>query len=38
VFYIKELDPKAAKFSLGTVKAGVYFLAVTSNKTERVIK
>lgn len=35
---IKELDPKAAKFSLGTVKAGVYFLSITAGNKQEVIK
>lgn len=35
---IKELDPKAAKFSLGTVKAGVYFLTITAGNKQEVIK
>ena len=35
---IKELDPKAAKFSLGTVKAGVYFLTITAGNKQEVVK
>lgn len=35
---IKELDPKTAKFSLGTVKAGVYFLTITAGNKQEVIK
>ncbi|MEY4521491.1 MAG: Internalin-J precursor [Bacteroidota bacterium] len=35
---VKVLDPTATNFSSVGLKAGVYFLAVTSNKTERVIK
>jgi hypothetical protein len=35
---IKELDPKAAKFSLGTVKAGVYFLTITIGNKQEVVK
>ena len=35
---IKELDPKVAKFSLGTVKAGVYFLTITAGNKQEVVK
>jgi hypothetical protein len=35
---VKVLNPTATNFSCVGLKAGVYFLAVTSNKTERVIK
>ena len=35
---IKELDPKTAKFSLGTVKAGVYFLTITAGNKQEVVK
>ncbi len=35
---IKELDPKAAKFSLGSVKAGVYFLTITAGNKQEVVK
>ncbi|MBP6091544.1 MAG: T9SS type A sorting domain-containing protein, partial [Crocinitomicaceae bacterium] len=35
---IKELDPKAAKFSIGMVKAGVYFLTITARNKQEVIK
>jgi hypothetical protein len=35
---IKVLDPTATNFSCVGLKAVVYFLAVTSNKTERVVK
>jgi hypothetical protein len=35
---VKVLDPTTTNFSCIGLKAGVYFLAVTSNKTERVIK
>lgn len=35
---VKVLDPSATNFSCVGLKAGVYFLAVYSNKTERVIK
>ena len=35
---IKELDPKAAKFSLGTVKAGVYFLTISAGNKQEVVK
>jgi hypothetical protein len=34
---IKVLDPKAAKFSLGTVKAGVYFLTITTGNKQEVV-
>lgn len=34
----KKLDPKAAKFSLGTVKVGVYFLTITAGNKQEVIK
>jgi hypothetical protein len=35
---VKVIDPTTTNFSCIGLKAGVYFLAVTSNKTERVIK
>ena len=35
---VKELDPKAAKFSLGSIKAGVYFLTITAGNKQEVIK
>jgi hypothetical protein len=35
---IKELDPKTAKFSLGTVKAGVYFLTIIAGNKQEVVK
>ena len=35
---IKELDPKTAKFSLGTAKAGVYFLTITAGNKQEVVK
>jgi hypothetical protein len=35
---VKVLNPTTTNFSCVGLKAGVYFLAVTSNKTERVIK
>lgn len=35
---VKELDPTANKFSLGTVKPGVYFLTVTNGNNQEVIK
>jgi hypothetical protein len=35
---IKELDPKAAKFSLGAVKSGVYFLTITAGNKQEVVK
>ena len=35
---IKELDAKAAKFSLGTAKAGVYFLTITAGNKQEVVK
>jgi hypothetical protein len=35
---VKVLDPTATNFSCVGLKAGVYFLAITSNKTERVVK
>lgn len=35
---IKELDPKASKFSLGSIKAGVYFLTITAGNKQEVIK
>ena len=35
---VKVLNPTATNFSCVGLKAGVYFLAVTSNKTERIIK
>lgn len=35
---IKELDPKAAKFSLGPVKAGVYFLTISVENKQEVVK
>jgi hypothetical protein len=35
---VKVLDPTTTNFSCVGLKAGIYFLAVTSNKTERVIK
>ncbi len=35
---VKVLNPTATNFSCVGLKAGVYFLVVTSNKTERVIK
>jgi hypothetical protein len=35
---VKELDPTASKFTLGAAKPGVYFLTITSNKTESIIK
>ncbi len=35
---IKELDPKANKFSLGAVKAGVYFLTITAGNKQEVVK
>ena len=35
---VKVLNPTATNFSCVGLKAGVYFLAITSNKTERIIK
>jgi hypothetical protein len=35
---IKELDPKAAVFNLENAETGVYFLIITSDKNEEVIK
>lgn len=35
---IKELDPKAAKFCLGGVQAGVYFLIITTGNKQEVVK
>jgi hypothetical protein len=35
---VKVLDPTATNFSCVGLKAGIYFLALSSNKTERVVK
>lgn len=35
---VKELDPTASKFTLGTVKPGVYFLTITAGDKQEVIK
>jgi hypothetical protein len=35
---VKELDPTASKFTLGTVKSGVYFLTITAGDKQEVIK
>jgi len=35
---IKELNPKATQFSLGAVKAGVYFLTITAGNKQEVVK
>jgi hypothetical protein len=35
---VKELDPKATKFSIGAVKPGVYFLNITAGNKQEVIK
>ncbi len=35
---VKELDPTATKFTLGTVKPGVYFLTITAGNKQEVIK
>jgi len=35
---VKELDPTASKFTLGTVKPGVYFLTITAGNKQEVIK
>jgi hypothetical protein len=35
---VKELDPTASKFTLGTVKPGVYFLTITVGNKQEVIK
>lgn len=35
---VKELDPTASKFTLGTVKSGVYFLTITVGNKQEVIK
>ena len=35
---IKELDPTASKFTLGTVQPGVYFLTISAGNKQDVIK
>jgi hypothetical protein len=35
---VKELDPSASKFTLETVKSGVYFLTITAGDKQEVIK
>jgi hypothetical protein len=35
---VKELDPTASKFTLGTVKPGVYFVTITAGNKQEVIK
>ena len=35
---VKELEPNASKFTLETVKPGVYFLSVTDGNKQEVIK
>jgi hypothetical protein len=35
---VKELDPTASKFTLGTAKPGVYFLTITAGNKQEVIK
>jgi hypothetical protein len=35
---VKVLNPTATNFSCVGLKAGIYFLAITSNKTEQIIK
>lgn len=34
---VKELDPTANKFTLGTVKPGVYFLTIIASNKQEVI-
>ena len=35
---VKELDPTATKFTLGTAKPGVYFLTISAGNKQEVIK